>query len=685
MFKKSCISKGLYLSLLTVLLTFFVGALSGVNNQATTELILADFDGGVINKSDFEEELATIPEMYRSRFATLEGQTDFLKSITLSRVFLLEAKASGIDKKDETIEALNNALKPYYIEEYRRREISQNIKISKSDITGYYNDNLDRFKEPADAVITLLMTDDEQKSKDAYKALTEEKVDFLDVLNQYSTNDYANRYKGVIKNIRGTGYIPGVGIDDELNDAIWAAPMNKWIGPLATKTGFHIFKVSVKAEARQKLLAEVEEDVKQRLLPIKEREASDKRVEELKKKYNITIDEELLKSLNLAEFPIDEELAEKIVVNSNVEAFQKTAQDLAMVFQRYSQQEKAKLADPENRVERINQLLKDDLFYREAMDKDYFGDGVNKVDTPLAKEVDTIKRNVISQKVFEALVVNPSKPTQEQIENYYNENIDKFKTKNHRSIQYFVYGTKKEASKYHSKLGKLLKAKVVDENEISELIKTSLFKEHTGTIPQIFRDEDKIPGVGNEPELSKAIWNTEVGKISKIAKNAEGNFFFVRVTSDTPAKTYQLSELRNRIIQVITQKNQQDNWSKAQEDLFKKFNVTIHEDRLSTLLTAKELFNLAEDAQKRKRYTEAIKFYDQIIENHKNNDDDYKALFMKAFLIAEEMGNKEEAIALFKTILNDFPEADLHESAEFMIKSLEDENYDIFEEIDGKK
>lgn len=74
-------------------------------------------------------------------------------------------------------------------------------------------------------------------------------------------------------------------------------------------------------------------------------------------------------------------------------------------------------------------------------------------------------------------------------------------------------------------------------------------------------------------------------------------------------------------------------------------------------------------------------FYDQIIDNYPNGIDDYKAYFMKAFLVAEEIKDTDAALQMFKTFLTRYPEGDLHESARFMIDSLEG-NLDGFEEFE---
>jgi outer membrane protein assembly factor BamD (BamD/ComL family) len=105
--------------------------------------------------------------------------------------------------------------------------------------------------------------------------------------------------------------------------------------------------------------------------------------------------------------------------------------------------------------------------------------------------------------------------------------------------------------------------------------------------------------------------------------------------------------------------------------LEEKYHLKKYPERLEVRLTAEEYFTKAEEAQKSRRFKDAIFYYDQIIKYYKNNTDDYKAAFMKAFLHAEEMNQKEEALTQFKAFIQNFPEGELHESANFMINELE--------------
>jgi len=117
------------------------------------------------------------------------------------------------------------------------------------------------------------------------------------------------------------------------------------------------------------------------------------------------------------------------------------------------------------------------------------------------------------------------------------------------------------------------------------------------------------------------------------------------------------------------------------EELNVEYDIKKYPERIQLNLSADELFTHADNAARSRNYKDAVIFYDQIIKNYANGVDDYKASFMKAFLVAEEMQDKDLALQLFRSFLAKYPEGDLHESARFMIDSLEG-NIEGFEDFE---
>ncbi len=639
--------------------------------QTGSDEILAEYLDGKITRADFEEEFENIPMMYRSRFSTLAGQQELLNSIVTTNIFYHKAQELGIDQREDVRENLVNALQNHYAMEYRKRDISEKIEISEEDIENYYNNNQDRFKESQNTVIRYIMPENPEDAAAAKEALLKGE-DFTDVMNRYSINSFSKRHQGVIRNIRGNGYIAGVGMDDELDGAISEAEENTWVGPLTTESGIHIFRITERRPARIKPLAEVEAEIRNRLAPVLELEKTETVYNELKEKYDVAIDKEALEEAGLGLSRPDPESVDKVVVSAGIPELELTIGDIGARFQGISPQERSQMVNPEHRDRLIDEMIKNNLFAYEAKRKGY---DTHLQDNP---EVHHIRRNVILTELFNELVIAKAQPTPEEVEAFYQENIDRFTRQERRSVQLFVFDSRRAARRARRQVSRAIDDD--DQEKIEEIIGNSLYTENSGLLTNIMR-ESNIPGIGEDDKIQQVIWETQADELSDINQNDAGEYFFLRVTEAIPARTQPLAEAEEKITVMLTRELREKVWNDLQADMKDEYEVVIYPDRLALMKSARDLFDLAEDAMKRNRYAEAIEYYDQIIEHHNNNDDDYKALFMKAFVLAEELQRTEEAISLFRNVLDDYPDSDLHESAEYMIKALE-EGYDTFEELD---
>ena len=94
--------------------------------------------------------------------------------------------------------------------------------------------------------------------------------------------------------------------------------------------------------------------------------------------------------------------------------------------------------------------------------------------------------------------------------------------------------------------------------------------------------------------------------------------------------------------------------------------------------TPEELWNLAQnstDSQQRLRY------YEQIVEKYPTTDFAPEALFMIGFVYAEEIQSPTDADRAFNRVINEYPNAEVAKTAEWMLKNL-DKPLPEFEDLD---
>jgi tetratricopeptide (TPR) repeat protein len=311
-----------------------------------------------------------------------------------------------------------------------------------------------------------------------------------------------------------------------------------------------------------------------------------------------------------------------------------------------------------------------DMYYLKAVAAGYDNNPAVMETRPM------LKRNLMLRETYNRKVTERIDVSEEIVRDYYNENIDKFSTKSYRKIQAFGFEDEKTA-KQNMKTAKKA-AKKADEELMNQVLEASVFEFDKGEINYVYNN-NLIPKCGQDTVWCEKVWKTKPGKtkpekMSDIFESAQGYFVFFRILEDNLAVPTAFEDARVKIENEMRKELSREYFQETDSTLREKYGVKIMSDNLVEKLTPEEYFENAEKAQKKRRYKDAIYYYDQIGELYPDTSDAYKALFMKGFLYSEEMDDKDMAIEIFQRVISEYPEGELHESADFMIKELKGES-----------
>ncbi len=420
---------------------------------------------------------------------------------------------------------------------------------------------------------------------------------------------------------------------------------------------------------------ECEKEIEQRMRPQKEEEFISEKTDEFYTKFKVEINYDLLEQINLVHIDSNEVILDEILVNSTDPTLQKTVKDFFDGYDAIQPSAQISLQNPQALKNYIDNQVKLDVFYKDAIENEF-----DKNET-VQEIVKQIKRNMMMRTVYNMLVVDAIDDSDENAQEFYNNNIEKFSTNPYRKIQTFGFTSKDTAKKMRKLVKKYYKKN--NEEALKQLIEEhSEYKAKDGVLDHIYKN-DIIPSIGKDEVYSDMVWNTKPGKLSKIFENSKGVFVFFKILEDITAIPTPFEEIKGKIKSTMMKDLSRQLFDQTNKELQEKYHLKKYVDKLIVILTAEEYFNKAEAAQKRRRFTDAVFYYDEIIKHYQNNIDDYKAMFMKAFLYAEELKDKDNAIKIFNEFLEKFPVDDLHESAQFMISELEG-NSNIIENFESE-
>ena len=654
------------ISLVTIT-TFYADELAPIEvskqNRVNETDVLAEFDGGVITRADLEKRISKLPPNVQGRYKTVEGQKQVLDAIVMEEVFAAKAMQLKLNEDPEVLSNIEAAKKQYLIQEFYKRNITDLAVVTEEDKRSYYEENKKFFYVNPNITVNLIQLPDEETALQAIKELRSGKS-FEEVSNLYNINNYIKSLKGVVKNIRLNGNIPGIGSDYELEDLIAKAQPDTTaiLGPYKTTTGWYVFRVIDHQPGYQKTYEEVYSELEQRVKPVVETRLLNNLMTELKTKYAVVVDSTLVNQIDLRNPAKNKDIEEQILVNASIPELTITVKSLLDSFSKVSPQEQLFFTKGGGAKQFLEQELIRNLLYLEAKNQnyeEYLKDN---------EDYQQMKRYYMLQKAYKMLVVDSVKIDSEDTRNYYDAHIQDFTNPAYRTIRVLWFNDEEAAESARKKY--TLYIAFNDTIRINNLIETKSTKPKLSILDHIYNN-GIITGIGPDKDFCDMVWNNPVGYISPVFKTARGDIVFFEILSETPPQVKSFTEVEPSIYNILRRERQMAQQEKVTQQLYEEFHMVLHPERITLQVNADELFKMADDAAKSRNFNDAIAIYDQIIQHFPNGSDDYRASFMKAFVIAEELKDKERALQLFKDFLKKYPQGDLNESAQFMIDSLE--------------
>jgi foldase protein PrsA len=214
-----------------------------------------------VKDSEIEEELESIKESYG-------GEEAFNEALTSSG-----ASLDSVKKNVESFLLTEKLLK-------------DRVSISDDQITEYFEANKDSFAQEEQVQASHILVEDEETAKEV-KSKLDDGGDFAELAKEYST-DTSNAEAG-----GELGFFAKGEMVTEFDDKAFAMKKGEISEPVKTEFGYHIIKVTDKKDAKEAVLDDHKEEIKDILFDQALQTEYGTWLEEQKEEYQI---ENLLKS-----------------------------------------------------------------------------------------------------------------------------------------------------------------------------------------------------------------------------------------------------------------------------------------------------------------------------------------------------------------------------------------------------
>ncbi len=269
--------------------------------------VLAEINGYKIYMDEFTERMEKQSPYIRARYNTLEKKKEFLDNMIRFELIVQQAQKQGYDKDPEVLRSAKQVM----TQKLMRDELENKVKredITDEELKKYYQEHQDQYNKPAMRRASHILikvgedaTDKERKAalKKAKKLVKEAKAAKKDPnafrkLAKKNSDDDANKNRG-----GDLGYFAsttdGGPLEKALSDAVFKMKqINDIAGPVKTKLGYHVLRLTGKRDAIQRDFEQVKGQIQHRLYKQRRTDMMDNFVAKLQKGAAININEQLL-------------------------------------------------------------------------------------------------------------------------------------------------------------------------------------------------------------------------------------------------------------------------------------------------------------------------------------------------------------------------------------------------------
>jgi len=661
-------------------------------DQIEKESILIETKDENISYKDLLDRIKIAPLETRIRYYTIDGQKKTLELMLTEMLYSKKANEHKIDTKPEIIKEVHKALRPIMNHIYFEELFAKATKPSENDIRKFYDENKQKYTEQQNLAIQHLHANSTDIPE--ILELIEEGIDFTEIVEVYSINKVTALKKGIIRDIKLNGFISGIGIDEQLTKNMIETTNNMALlqsleysnsddkeivnGPLTTSSGIHFYKIISYQPQYTKEFDEVKEEIENLLTQQTKRDFYRKLIPELYARYKVTIQDDILNKVFVT-IPFDQSTEFLLLPNMHNDVFltsthpdiEMTLRNLGEVLENPDVFEGLKYNEKNIREVVLRNEMEARTLYTAAQE-----DGIyqQNIDSPVAKFT---RSALVLHDWYHSIVAMSVEPTNDEISLYYEENKKDYFIPKSRDIRQFVSKDKKTAQANRKIMNNLLKTN--DIPAINNFIRQeSLYPAFNGVIFNILQN-GIIPGEGidDRDEVYNAkVWKTKVGTLSDVFKNKFGEYVFFYLVQERNEDYLSMFDVSRDIKNKIWTKKIDDYLEQITNDLKKEYDVVIHFDRLTSLLTADEMFEAANNALHNQYYIEAIYFLNQIINEYSNTEYVYDALFMIAYIAVDVYNETEEAISNLQELIKKHPYGLLNDTAKYIINALKTNTFD---------
>lgn len=244
--------------------------------------VLATVNGREVLEQDVDMLLRSLDPQRAAQFHSPEGRAQLLEELISQELFYLDAIKTGLDKDQEFISELEKT-KEQVLKQFAIHKVLKDVKVNEEETLSYYEKNKNQFVEGESVRASHILIDDEDKAKEAAQ----------EIKAGLSFEEAAQKYSACPSSAQGgdLGFFTRGKMVPQFEEAAFKMEVGEISQPVKSDFGYHIIKLVDKKEEDSKSYDQVKEEIRQRMLLIKQQEVYLGKIDQFKKEYEVKVTE----------------------------------------------------------------------------------------------------------------------------------------------------------------------------------------------------------------------------------------------------------------------------------------------------------------------------------------------------------------------------------------------------------
>jgi len=466
--------------------------------------VVARIDGYPITRIEFDDRISLSPALYE----TFESREQLLNDMINDRLMHQQALRRGLDQTQDYLERIADVRKNSLFQNWYQREIIEQLKITEKDKKNYYSKNKKEFIIPEQASAREILVLTQTEADSIYQLLSTNQASFEELAEQVSLSPSKSMGGDLGMFRRGTH-------PEEIETVIFKAKTNSLLKPVYsdTKGGYVVLQVTDIRPRREKTYKEVSAEIENRLRGQMINDEFKNQTDAFRAACQVT----------LIENAFTENLDTVALIDNNPI----TQSDIDAYISKIPPFYRAEFETPEGKKRILDQLVLEITSLRQFEKEKYW------LLNGVLAQVEENKKNTLISSLRNLEVTEKVVVTDDDVKKLYNQNIAEYKVPKQMRIREITLPTMSEANEIR---------KLVADNKLPF---DSVAREHSISPTQRTGGDVGFFSVDTKPkEIEQAASQLKTGQISRIIKQNDSAYTFIKLEDVKPAYTKPLDEVK---------------------------------------------------------------------------------------------------------------------------------------------